>query len=288
MSRAEGDRLRSCIRPIWPTVRWLEEYCDTRLADVLVWRLFYPLGVKHHLFHEETDQAVVQQAREVEIAAALDYLENQLSDDGFVFGALSIADISIASLFRTASFVRYVIDPARWSRCAALVAQAQALPAFRKLACFKDCMRFRAIIFSRTSPPRITSSTSDSIPAMIAAATAAAGSRRNPARGRHDWSSSSASRSPPGDGRYVHALQLAPQHFAKMDQAGLHRHASRLERLPISACLPLRLMIETTCSSMPARSPARGPATQRCAAVSSTIRVYSRMPSMRVHGDGCP
>ncbi len=120
--------------------RWLEEYCDTRLADVLVWRLFYQLGVKRYLFHEETDQAIVQQAREVEIPAALDYLENQLPDDGFVFGTLSIADISIASFFRTASFVRYVIDPARWSRCAALVAQVQVLPAFRKLARFEDCM----------------------------------------------------------------------------------------------------------------------------------------------------
>ncbi|MCW8809228.1 MAG: glutathione S-transferase family protein [Rhodanobacter sp.] len=120
--------------------RWLEEYCDTRLADVLVWRLFYQLGVKRHLFGEDTDQATVRQAREVEIPAALDYLESQLPDEGFVFGTLSIADISIASFFRTAAFVRYAIDAARWPRCAALVAQVQALPVFDKLARFEDCM----------------------------------------------------------------------------------------------------------------------------------------------------
>lgn len=120
--------------------RWLEEYADTRLADSLIWRLFYQLAIKRHIFGEATDEAVVQHAREVAIPATLDYLEHQLPDDGFVFGALSIADISIASFFRTASFVRYTIDETRWPRCAALVALVQALPAFQKLARFEDCM----------------------------------------------------------------------------------------------------------------------------------------------------
>jgi len=120
--------------------RWLEEYADTRLADVLVWRLFYQLAIKRHVFGEATDEAVVQHARDAAIPAALDYLENLLPDDGFIFGAVSIADISIACMFRTASFVRYAIDAARWPRSAALVAQVQALAVFQKLACFEDCL----------------------------------------------------------------------------------------------------------------------------------------------------
>lgn len=120
--------------------RWLEEFADTRLGDVLVRRLFYQLGVKRHLFHEETDQAVVAQAREVDVPAALDYLESQLPDDGFVFGVLSIADITIASFFRTAAFVRYVIDAELWPRCAALVEQTLALPPFAKLAPLEECI----------------------------------------------------------------------------------------------------------------------------------------------------
>jgi glutathione S-transferase len=120
--------------------RWLEEYADTRLASGLIWKLFYQLAIRRHVFHEATDDAVVQLARDVEIPVALDYLENQLPDDGFLFGPLSIADISIASFFRTASFVRYAIDAARWPRSAALVAQVQALPVFQKLARFEDCM----------------------------------------------------------------------------------------------------------------------------------------------------
>lgn len=114
--------------------RWLEEYADTRLADVLIWRLFYQVAVRRYVFQEPTDEAIVQRAREVEIPAALDYLETQLPADGFIFGELSIADISIACYFRTASFVRYAVDAQRWPRTAAFVQRMHALPTFQKLA----------------------------------------------------------------------------------------------------------------------------------------------------------
>ncbi|GLQ47430.1 glutathione S-transferase [Dyella lipolytica] len=126
-----GDRAKA---------RWLEEYADTHLADVLVWRLFYQLAIRRHVFGETTDERVVQRAREVEIPAALDYLETQLPADGFIFGDLSIADISIACYFRTASFVRYAVDAERWPRVAALVQRVQGLPSFQKLARLEDSM----------------------------------------------------------------------------------------------------------------------------------------------------
>ncbi|RDI97193.1 glutathione S-transferase family protein [Dyella solisilvae] len=120
--------------------RWLEEYCDTHLASVLVWKLFYQKVLRRRFFGEETDEAMMNHALAVEIPAALDYLERQLPDDGFAFGALSIADISIACYFRTASFVRYAIDAARWPRMANLVERVQSLPAFQALARLEDVM----------------------------------------------------------------------------------------------------------------------------------------------------
>jgi glutathione S-transferase len=81
---------------------------------------------------------VVAQVREVDVPEALDYLENQLPDDGFVFGAPSIADITIARFFRTAAFVRYVIDAERWPRCAAPVEPTLAWPPFAKLSRSKN------------------------------------------------------------------------------------------------------------------------------------------------------
>ena len=118
--------------------RWLEEYADVALGDAIVAKLFFQLGVKPHIFGEKTDESLVQHAREVDIPAALNHLESQLPADGFTFGELSIADISIASFFRMAGFVRYTIDAERWPRCAGLVARTLALPVFAKLAAFED------------------------------------------------------------------------------------------------------------------------------------------------------
>ena len=118
--------------------RWLEEFADVALGDAIAGKLFFQLGVKPHIFGEKTDPTPVQQAREVDIPAALEYLESQLPADGFVFGELSIADISIASFFRMAGFVRYTIDGDRWPRCAGLVMRTLALPVFKKLAVLED------------------------------------------------------------------------------------------------------------------------------------------------------
>lgn len=118
--------------------RWLEEYADTQLARSLLGHMVYPLTTSRY-FHEPIDEAVVCQAREVEIPAALNYLESRMPDDDFLFGALSIADISVASCFRTAAFVHYTIDAARWPLTAALVDRVQALPVFAKLARLEEC-----------------------------------------------------------------------------------------------------------------------------------------------------
>lgn len=121
--------------------RWLEEYADTHLADVLVWRLFYQIAIRRYIFGEDTDESIVQKAREVEIPAALDYLETQLPvTDSFIFGELSIADISLACYFRTASFVKFAVDAEKWPRVAALVQRVQALPSFQKLARLEESM----------------------------------------------------------------------------------------------------------------------------------------------------
>ncbi|UGB37934.1 glutathione S-transferase family protein [Frateuria soli] len=120
--------------------RWLEEYADTALADALIWRLFYQKAIRRHVFGETADEAVVQDTLERHIPRALDYLESQLPAEGLLFGDLSIADIAIACMFRTAAFVRFTIDAARWPRSAGFVESVLALEPFRKLARLEDAM----------------------------------------------------------------------------------------------------------------------------------------------------
>lgn len=120
--------------------RWLEEYADTALADALIWRLFYQKAIRPFVFGEERDEAVISETLQQHIPRALDYLETQLPVEGYLFGALSIADIAIASIFRTAAFVRFAIDAARWPRSAAFVERVLAHETFRKLATLEDAM----------------------------------------------------------------------------------------------------------------------------------------------------
>lgn len=118
--------------------RWFEEYADTRMGEVFIWRLFNQVAINPFVWGEATDQAVLRRTLDEEIPQVLGYLESELPASGFLFGALSIADIAIASFFRNAAFARFVVDAARWPRTAGFVARVLALPSFAKLAPFED------------------------------------------------------------------------------------------------------------------------------------------------------
>jgi glutathione S-transferase len=113
--------------------RWLEEYADTRMGDVLIWRLFNQVAIKPAVWGEKGDRALVDKTLAEDVPSILDYLESESPADGFRFGDLSIADIAIACFFRNASMARFQIDAARWPGAAAWIADTLATPAFAKL-----------------------------------------------------------------------------------------------------------------------------------------------------------
>jgi glutathione S-transferase len=113
--------------------RWLEEFADTRLGDVFIWGLFYPKMVSPRVWGEPGDQDRIDKSLATDIPAALDYLEGELPDGGFLFGDMGLADISIASFFRNAAYADFAPDASRWPRTARLVEQALAHPAFEKI-----------------------------------------------------------------------------------------------------------------------------------------------------------
>ena len=121
--------------------RWLEEYADTRMGDVFIWRLFNQVAIRPAVFGEKGDPELVAKTLAEDVPAVLDYLESLAPRDGFLFGpALGIADISFAAFFRNAAFARFAIDAARWPKSAAFVARALATPPFAKLAALEDRM----------------------------------------------------------------------------------------------------------------------------------------------------
>ena len=118
--------------------RWLEEFADTRMGDVFIWRYFNQIAIRPSVWGEKGDKALVEKTLNEDIPAVLEYLEAQAPAEGFRFGAVSIADIAPACFLRTAAFVRFQIDAARWPRTAGWMQRTLAMAAFKKLAVIED------------------------------------------------------------------------------------------------------------------------------------------------------
>lgn len=120
--------------------RWLEEFADTRMGEVFIWHLFNQLVIRRFVWGETPDEQVLKKAREEEIPQVLDYLEGELPSDGFLFGAISVADIALAAFFRNASFARFSIDAGRWPRTASFVSRVLDHASFAKLRPFEEVL----------------------------------------------------------------------------------------------------------------------------------------------------
>jgi glutathione S-transferase len=120
--------------------RWLEEFADTRMGEVFIWRLFNEKVIRPRVWRQPTDEAVLARAQGVEIPGILDYLEAEVPGAGWLFGEISVADIAIAVFFRNAAFAGFAVDAARWPKTAAFVARALDHPAFVKLRPFEELL----------------------------------------------------------------------------------------------------------------------------------------------------
>jgi glutathione S-transferase len=121
--------------------RWLEEYADTRLGDLFIWSLFYQKVVRPLVWSEATDEGRVNKALNEDIPAALDYLEGELPEEGFLFGEIGVADIAIASFFRNGAYAGFETDPDRWPKTAAFVKRTLTHSAIAALLPFEDVQR---------------------------------------------------------------------------------------------------------------------------------------------------
>ena len=125
--------------------RWLEEFADTRLGDLFIWNLFYQKVVRPLVWGEPTDDERVRKSLEEDIPVAIDYLEGELPADGFLFGDIGVADISIASFFRNGAYAGFEIDAARWPRTAAFVRRTLDHPSIAALLPLEDVQRNASI-----------------------------------------------------------------------------------------------------------------------------------------------
>ena len=118
--------------------RWLEEYADSRLGDVFIWGLFYQKFVCPAVWGEPGDQARIEKTLADDAPSVLDYLEEQVPAQGFLFGEIGLADIAIATFFRNGFYTGFSIDAGRWPKTAAFVDRVLAHDCFARFKPFED------------------------------------------------------------------------------------------------------------------------------------------------------
>jgi len=115
--------------------RWYMEYAGAGVFPCCV-PIFQQRVVNRYFLKVPTDEAIVENAINNLFPPVMDYLESQVPEEAFLFGALGAADIALVSPLINAEYGAYVIDETRWPKMAAYMKRAKAHPAFVK--CLED------------------------------------------------------------------------------------------------------------------------------------------------------
>ena len=118
--------------------RWLEEFSDTRMGDVFIWRVFYEAVILPFIFQKPRDKAKIAAVVAEQLPQVMDYLETVAPSDGFLAGDLSIADLSVAIPFSNLRWARVEPDRYRWPKTCAWVERTHATPALAKVTQYAD------------------------------------------------------------------------------------------------------------------------------------------------------
>ena len=122
---------------------WFEEYGDGGLVQVAGPKIFFEKIVAPMFMNRPTDESVVQKAIDEELPPLFDYLESQLSDDGFLVGKqFTVGDIGIATQFVNLRHCGVGVDAAKWPKLAKYIGRIHARPSF------KACIDEEAAAFS--------------------------------------------------------------------------------------------------------------------------------------------
>jgi len=113
--------------------RWLEEFADTRMGDVFIWRIFNPAIIVPAVWKLPRNEAAIATTLRDELPSVMDYLESVAPEDGFVCGALAIADIAIAVHFANLRWSRTGVDLAAWPQTVAWIARVEQTPTMARL-----------------------------------------------------------------------------------------------------------------------------------------------------------
>lgn len=106
---------------------WYEDLGGGYLSELGA-GIFFQRFMRPFAFKQEPDEELVAKITDKKLPPMLDYLEDKLPSDGFLFGDFMMADLSLASPFINAGYAGYSVDGSRWPRVAALIERVRAQP----------------------------------------------------------------------------------------------------------------------------------------------------------------
>lgn len=118
--------------------RWLEEFADTRMGDVFIWRVFYEAVILPFIFQKPRDKEKIAAIVAQQVPDVMAYLDKVAPADGFLSGAVSIADLAVAIPFSNLRWARVEPDRSRWPKAVAWVDRTLAAPALAKVTRLAD------------------------------------------------------------------------------------------------------------------------------------------------------
>ena len=108
------------------------------MGDVFIWRIFYEAVINPFIWQKPRDKEKIARVVAEELPEVMGHLERLAPGDGFLFGAVSIADISVAVFFRNLMWARVELDKTRWPKASAWVERTTATPALAKVTRMAD------------------------------------------------------------------------------------------------------------------------------------------------------
>jgi len=100
--------------------RWFENLGGQRVSE-LASGIFFQRFMRPMVLKQESDEVLVEKIINKQLPPLLDYLESQVPSEGFLFGGLGVADISLVSSFINASYANYTVDARRWPLFSAFI-----------------------------------------------------------------------------------------------------------------------------------------------------------------------
>ena len=106
--------------------RFLDEYADTRMSDVLLWKIFGRATIAPAIFGAPRDLAAIQNTIASEFPRVMDQLEDWAPASAFICGpAPGLADLAIVAQFANLRWGRVTVDAVRWPRTCAWIERVE-------------------------------------------------------------------------------------------------------------------------------------------------------------------